>query len=159
MGNYNISRNLEASLIDYIKSVLTGSWTDVSVEKTFNQISKVALPGIFLRVSDTIHETVEIGGTATKRFPLVLIDLFCKSDGQRLDLKDFLVSKLKSGCPYYQYVITNGVITSKTANGRIRVTSIQDTPINFTTDKSELEVSDRYRHLLTLNISLGKIEA
>ena len=56
------------------------------------------------------------------------------------------------------YVIVSGAVDSKTANGRIRVMSIEVTPIDFDGDKNTLDVHDRYRALITCEISLGKIE-
>ena len=67
--------------------------------------------------------------------------------------------KIKNGFVYYDYVITNGVVDSKTANGRIRVMSIDVTPIDFDEDKNTLDVHDRFRALITCEITLGKVEA
>ncbi len=156
---YRISRNLEASIIDYIRTEITGAWSNIGIEKTFARNYDIELPSICIRVGVTTHEKVEIGADATIRTPIVLLDIFATSDGQRLDIKDFLIEKLKSGLPYYDYIISNGTITSKTANGRIRVLDIDDTPIDFDADKETLDVRDRYRHLLTLSISLGRVES
>lgn len=164
-STYRISRNLEASFIDYIEAQLvTDGWNNVEVEKTFSRIyrdtssSETKKSYICVRLSDTIHDKAEIGNTSTIRTPLVLIDIFGTGDGNRLDLKDWLISILKSGISYYDYVISNGTIQSKTANGRIRVLNIGDTPVDFNIDKNELDVKDRYRHLLSIEISLGRIE-
>lgn len=158
MGMYRISRNIEASIIDYIKDQLIGNWTGVNVEKTFSRIYKIELPSICIRCGVTTHEKAEIGADSTTRNPQVLLDIFCSDDGQRLDLKDFLIEKIKSGIPYYIYTIVSGQIQSKVQDGRIRVLDIDDTPINFDIDKNALDVHDRFRHLLTLSINLGKIE-
>ena len=48
---------------------------------------------------------------------------------------------------------------TKTEAGRISVGDIDDTPINFDIDKDKLDVRDRFRHLISLSISLGKVEA
>jgi len=156
---YRISRNMEASLIDYIKDELaSASWNNVNVEKTFAKVYDIDLPTICVRVGDTTHEQAEVGSNSTVRAPFILIDIFAKDDGGRLDLKDFLVSILKHGCPYYDYTVVNGSIQSKVQNGRIRVTNIDDTGVDLGVDKSNLDVHDRYRHLLTLTTSLGRME-
>ena len=159
MGQYRISRNLEASIIDYLATEVSGKWANVHVEKSFARIYDIELPSICVRVGTTAHDKAEIGGNTTIRTPQILIDIFATSDGQRLDIKDFIVEKLKVGMPYYDYTITNGEVTDKTENGRIRILDIDDTPIDFDVDKDELEVHDRFRHLLTLSISLGRVEA
>ena len=160
---YRISRNLETTLLEYIDAQLTaGGWTGVGVEKTFARIYDIALPSICLRVQDTDHDPVEIGSDSTVRTVMVLIDLFGTSDGNRLDLKDFLISVLKGGCPYYEFVTTtsgrNSSVDTRTLNGRIRVLNIDDTPVNFEIEKSDLDNHDRFRHRIVLTISLGQIE-
>ncbi len=156
---YRISRNLEASIIDYVRTEITGAWSNIRVEKTFARIYDIELPSVCVRVGTTTHEKVELGGDSTVRTPNILLDIFATSDGQRLDIKDFLIEKLKAGLPYYDYIISNGKTTSKTENGRIRVLNIDDTPIDFDVDKNSLDTHDRFRHLLTLSISLGRVEA
>lgn len=159
MGSYRKSRSIEASLIDYLTTELEASWSNISVEKTFAEIKKISLPSVCIRVGDTVHAKAEVGGDSTVRTVQVLIDIFASSDGQRLDIKDFIVKKIKSGCIYYDYVIVNGQVQSKIANGRVRVMDIDDSGVNFDTDKERLDPHDRYRSLITLSISLGRIEA
>lgn len=156
---YRISRNIEASLIDYLTSNFDADWTNISVEKTFAKVYDIALPTICIRTNTTTHDKAEIGGDATIRTVQILLDIFATSDGQKLDLTDYIIEKLKGGCPYYDYVISNGTIESKTANGRIRVTSAEVTPIDFDTDRDKLDVHDRFRTLITLSIGLGRVEA
>ncbi len=159
MGTYRITRNLEASIIDYIKDeLIAGAWNNISVEKTFARIYDLPVPGICVRCGTTEHEKVEIGADSTTRNPQVLIDIFGSDDGLRLDLKDFLIEVLKGGLPYYAYTIANGTVQSKVEDGRIRILEFDDVPVNFDTDREELDPHDRYRHLLTLSISLGKVE-
>jgi len=156
---YRTSRNLEASVIQYIEDQLAGDWTNVAVEKTFANVNSSNLPAICVRVGVTDHTKAEIGETSTYRTTNVLLDIFATSDGIRLDLKDYLIEKLKSGLPYYEYTIINGQIQSKTQNGRINVLNIDDVPVDFDVDKNELSVEDRFRHLITLSVSLGRIES
>ena len=156
---YRQSRNIEASLIDYLTTELSASWTNINVAKTFAEIYSISTPSVCIRVGNTDHTRAEVGDDATIRRSQVLIDIFASSDGQRLDLKDFIVEKIKGGCIYYDYIIAGGVITSKVANGRIRVFIMSEEGIDFNTEKSTLDPHDRYRHLITLEISLGRVEA
>ena len=160
MGQYRISRNLEASILQYIEAeLLTGGWTDITVLKGFSRVYNTSVPLISVRLSDTEHSKSEIGSDATYRIPLIFIDIFGSNDGNRLDLKDFLVDILKTGMPYYEYTITSGVISNKTQNGNIGILEVRDVPINFDIDKNESLVQDRYRHLLTLQVELNRLEA
>jgi len=158
MGQYRISRDIEASIIDYIRNQLVGNWSNVACEKTFSRIYNGDLPAICVRCGTTVHDRAEIGESSTIRTANILIDIFATDDGQRLDLKDFLIRKLKMGMPYYEYTISGGAVTDKTQNGRIRIMDISDEPIDFDVPKDDLEVYDRYRHLLSLSVSLGRIE-
>jgi len=165
MGFYRTSRCLEASIIDEIKAqLLAENWTNVAVEKTFARAYSMQLDEnknsavICVRASDTNRKKVEIGTDKLVRSELVLLDVFATSDGQRLDLVDFIIDKLKSGVPYFEYETNKSTIINKTQNGRIRFLNIEDKPVNFNTDKSNLEVQDRYRHLISLTCSLGKVE-
>lgn len=160
MANYRESRNFEASIIEHIRTELTvAGFNNIEVEKTFARIYDLKVPSICVRVLDTIHNRAQIGGDGTFRQALVAIDIFASSDGQRLDLKDFLISNLKKGMDLFDYTITNGSISSKNANGRLKVLNILDTVINPNIDKNDLDIHDRYRHLLTLTIETGKVEA
>ena len=158
MGIYRTTRNIEASLIDYITTQINASWTGVAVEKTFARIYDIDLPSICVASNVSSHEKAEIGSDSTVRTVQILINIFGSSDGNKLDLTDFLVEKLKGGCVYYNYVIENGVVKTKTADGRIRVTDVTITPLNFTEDRNNLDPHDRFRNLITLEVGLGKIE-
>jgi len=159
MGHYRYSRNIEASFIDFLKPLLQTDWGFDRAEKTFAEIYKIEIPSICIRVRDAIHSKVEVGSDATTREVPVLIDLFCENDGQKLDLKDYLIEKIKGGIPYYEYEIERGQVKNKVQNGRIRVLTIGETPIDFDTDKQNLDLHDRFKYLLNLTISLGRVEA
>lgn len=162
---YRRTRNIEASIIQYLQSEIDNDWNNITVQKTFSRVydipfnEKTKTACICVRVGTTAHDKVEIGSNLTKREPQILLDIFASSDGQRLDLKDYVVSKIKNGIVYYEYEIENGQIKTKTANGRITILSMEDAPLNFDSDKNTLDVHDRYRHLLTLVISINQVEA
>jgi len=156
---YRISRNLEASIIDYIEEQLViDNWSDINVVKTFARVSGLNLPAICIRCGETDHRKAQLGDDSTFRTASVLIDIFGINDGNRLDLKDWLIGAVKRGMPYYDYTVVGGEVTSKIPNGRIRVQDIIDTPINFDVDKNILQPPDRFRHLITIAVSIGKVE-
>jgi len=164
---YRISRNIEASLVKYIEEELEDAeWTNITVVKGFNNAITTSMTAnsaiISIRVGPTDPKKIEVGSNNIVKNIQVLIDLFCSDDGQRLDLKDFLVDVLKEGCTYYlwekELVGREYQYKTPTANGNINVISIKENPIDFDTDKSKLEVHDRYRHLITLEVTTGKVE-
>lgn len=164
MAYYRQSRNLEASLIDFLEDRLEEEhWNNILLTKSFaeaatlfNKNSGTAI--ICVRASDTNRKRFEIGTDNLVRSELILIDVLATSDGQRLDLVDFLIDELKIGCPYFEYQVEKSEIMSKIQTGRILFTNIDDKPVNFNVDKSALDVSDRYRHLISLTASTGKVE-
>jgi hypothetical protein len=165
MAIYRRTRNIEASVIDYIIAQLaSASWTGIAVVKGFEEAYGLNLPVIAVRSESSVTNHGELGDNAEVRDYQVLINLFSTSDGQRLDLKDFIIDIMKVGCPYYKYITQKSsdgrstIIQSKTAEGRIRVLKIGDTSIKFDTEKSKLETIDRYRHLITLTVNRGKLE-
>jgi len=159
MGHYRYSRNIEASFIDFLKPLLQTDWGFDRVEKGFAEIYKIEIPSICIRARDATHSKVQIGDDSTVREVSVLIDIFGTDDGLKLDLKDYLIEKLKKGLDYYEYEIEKGQVKNKVQNGRIRVLTIGETPIDFNTNKEGIDPHDRFRYLLTLTISLGKVEA
>ena len=165
MAIYKVSRNIEASFVDFLKEQLELSWTNISVIKGFEKAydTKIPLPVVAIRAENTVYDKVEIGSNSFTRTVQVFVNLFADSDGLRLDLKDSIIGILKNGLIYYEYTIAkqgrNAIIEEKEANGRIRIQSIDDTPIDFNIDdKTKLNERDKYRHLLTLSVSIGRVE-
>jgi hypothetical protein len=135
---YRTNRNIEASLIDFISSEMTSVWNDVNVVKTFQQVTAQALPAVCIRVGDNSFERAEIGGSNLIRDTQVFIDIFATSDGLKEDLVDWVVEILKEGCVFYTFTTTKAArtttVTNKTVNGRIRITDIKTTNIDFSVD-------------------------
>jgi len=162
MATYRTTRNIEASLIDFIKDILESTWTNVNVEKSFAKVYTLELPSICVKAERTVYDPAEVGDNKKIRSTMIIIDIFATDDGMRLDLKDYLVSILRDGCIYYEYktkkVNRTTVVDTKTANGRLRVLEIEDIPVDFSADRDNLDVHDRNRHRLTLTVELGRIE-
>ena len=158
MATYRTNRNIEKSILDYLQAQVASDWSNIRVEKTWANVKNGELPAVCVRIRDTSHERTGIGNTSTRRSCQVLIDIFATSDGQKLDLEDYIVEKLKAGCTYYTYVTARSgnttVVDSKTENGRVRVFDIEVSPLDFDTDS----VYDRYRSLITLEVRTSKVE-
>ena len=174
MGAYREERNIEQSLWDALRLILSGAtppYTNVSVVKSFKQASKVKLSAedknaiIIAKVSRTSHIGAEVGSNLTLRKPLIIIDVFGTSDRQVKDIKDLLVAELKSGFDYYEWETSGGISSDaiyesgETANGRIIVETISDTEINLGEDKSQVDVQDRFRWRISLNCYKTLLEA
>lgn len=153
---------MEASLIDFLREKLELSWQNVNIEKSFHKVYELSLPTVCVQAEDTTYNKIQIGDNSFERNVMIIVDLFCENDGQRLDLKDTIIEVLKDGCPYYEYTTARQgritEVTNKHQDGRIRILSINDTPINFAIEKDKLDVHDRYRHRISLTVSIGKVE-
>ena len=158
MATYKVSRNIEASIIDYLTSYLESGWTNINIEKSFARIYTISLPSVCVRVGDSDYDPAEIGSTDFIRSTRLFIDIFGDSMGLTLDLKDSIIFALKDGCPYYEYVIEKGQVKTKTQNGRLTFLNLADSGVNFDIDKDKLDVHDRNRWLINCDISRGKVE-
>ncbi|RLE64490.1 MAG: hypothetical protein DRJ38_05450 [Thermoprotei archaeon] len=154
---YRESRNIEISTKDYIKTQINASWTGINVFRSFGEVTNNNLPAICVRLGKTLHDNVEIGAPSTIRTATIFVDIFANDDGQRLDLKDFLIEKLKGEWDYHEYTVNNGV-SSDIINGKIRRVALSETEVSPAKDKSQLSKVDRYRHLITVTVTTGKVE-
>ena len=146
---YRISRNIEASLIDWLTEELEDSgWTGIRIEKAFAEIYKGTLPAICINVLETRPEKLEVGSKTNLKYFTINIRIFANSDGLRLDLADFITDLLEDDINYYAYTITNGEVAQKDLSGRIVITRFFEDRKELI-NTSNLEKEDRYRHLLS----------
>jgi len=156
---YRVSRNIEASFIDQLTTNFDADWSGINTTKSFAKVYEMELPAVCVRCGVTSHDRAQLGDNSTIRTAQVLLDFFCTSDGQKLDLLDYTVGKIKGGLIYYNYEIENGIVKTKTADGRIRIMDIDITHINFEVDRNTLDKHDRFRALITLEVRLSFLEA
>ena len=150
--SYRISRNIEASLIDWLAEELDDAgWVGIRVEKSFSEVYKGTLPCICINSLEIRPQKLEIGSKTNLKYFTVNIRIFATSDGNRLDLSDFILDLLEDDINYYTYTITNGEVASKVIAGRIILTKWLDNRKELiNTLNTELEKEDRYRHLLSI---------
>lgn len=154
---YRLSRNCEASIIDYITDQLEeDNWKDIRVVKSFAEVYKGTLPCINVNVSDRPDIRRELGSDILSKFINIEVRIFATSDGNRLDLSDWMIEKIMAGVEYYGYTITNGEVAEKELQGRINFISI-------TQNRKELRATDnlvkedRYRQLISFNCRVALI--
>lgn len=163
MATYRPTRNYEASVIDFLKQIFaqSGGYLNITIEKTFKRIYglqmdvNIGAAAICVRAIGSQLPKYEIGSNAICRHVTIMIDVFATSDGQREDLKDYIIYYIKRGVPLNSYS-NNG--NTSVLKGRLRVMSIDDNPVNFNVDKNQLQVADRYRHALSIKVTDGDIE-
>jgi len=149
--SYRLSRNVEASVVDFITDALSSDgWSGIRVEKGFSQAYGGTLPCITVDLFDRPDKRLEIGGDTLSKFINLELRVFAKSEGGRQDLKDWLLDSVISGIPYYEYEISNGIVSQKLLKGRINILTIKYNRKELT-NLDNLSIEDKFRHLLTLN--------
>jgi hypothetical protein len=146
-------RNIELSIIYYLETQINASWTGVTVIKSFSQAYDVSVPVVCIRLFNQNTRRLEIGDNILRNDYYFIIDVFAKSDGQRIDLSDFIVDKIKDGCIYYEWSHASGSNTTmeRVANGRIRwLNFTENSKVDFGQD---VDSQDRFRHLISFNVS------
>jgi len=148
------SRNVELSLLYYLTNSFTSDWTGITTIKTFNDVyaKDVNIPIVCVRLSQTTTARTEIGSDTLDNKYLLIIDVFARSDAQRLDLTDYIKDKLKSGWVHYDHSHASGDNTTldRTANGRDYVVDfIDDSKIDVIGSTDE---KDRYRQSISVSV-------
>lgn len=156
MSVYRISRAIEASLIDKINTELAiDGWNDIRVEKSFAEVYKGTIPCICINALEIRPQLLEIGNKRNLKYFTVNIRIFAKSDGQRLDLSDWLFDLLEDDVDYYNYTIVSGTVSQKILAGRIVITRWFDNRKELTNTEN-LEAIDKYRHLFSFECLVAK---
>jgi hypothetical protein len=153
---YRNSRNIEASIIDYLTEKLEeDNWIGIRVEKSFTQVYQGTLPCICVSVLDIRPQKLEIGSKTNLKYFTIDFKIFATSDGQRLDLSDWLLDLLEDDIDFYSYTITNGVISSKVLSGKIILTKIFSDKKELVNTEN-LEKEDKYRHLISIEVLIAQ---
>jgi len=148
------SRNVELSTLYYLETSLNTDWSGTTIVKTFKQVyaDTVELPIVCIHLADASRKRQEIGSTTLDTRYLIAIDVFARSDSQRLDMGDYIVDKLKDGWVHYDHSHESGDNSSiaRSANGRDYVTSIiSDERVDI---GDNADTKDKYRHSITVQV-------
>ena len=155
MSYFNTSRNCELSVIYGVDTQVQANWTGITVVKSNPNFDAVALPIITARLLATNNQRKEIGSrTMDSRYNFV-VDIYAKSDGQRLDLAQFLEDTILQDFTYYTHSQTSGSpqTLTRTDAGKVKfIEFTQNTRIYFF---EEVEAYDRFRHVLAFDVRIG----
>jgi len=141
------SRNIELSTVYYIRTQIDASWTNVTTVKSFKNAYDEDLPVVCVRLNDTLFNRKEIGATTLENRYGIIIDIFATSDGQRLDLADFIENEIKGSWTYYTHSQSGGTLTRTDDSTKVVLQEI--------TQNSKVEISDnpekqdRFRHIIS----------
>jgi hypothetical protein len=153
---FSISREVELSTLKYLEDSLEAAWTGLSVTKSFTQAYKATLPVVAINLQEVYTDRRELGATTLENEYLIMINIFATSDGQRIDLADFIMNKLKDSWVFYTIVHQSGAsetLTYTNSNKRIWVHQfVSNSKIDFGED---VDKYDRFRHLISINVKTG----
>jgi len=155
MSYFRTIRNIELSTIKYIEDSINSAWSGINIVKAFFQAYDKAVPVIAIRLLETMSTREEIGSTDLDNTHSIVIDIFAKSDGQRLDLVDYLLGILKGCWTLYNISHTSGDAESLdyTDSGhKVRMIRI----VNNTKIEpgANVEIHDKFRHVINLQVAV-----
>lgn len=157
MAMYRESRAIEASVLEWLQEQLVvDCWQGVRIEKVFAQVYKQDLPAILVNVNTYETTRLEVGSTTFLNYYTINFRIFGNSDGQRLDLTDWLLEKLQYDMDYYKYTIEDGKVISKELAGKITLLAITRNEREFLNTEI-LDKEDRYRQLLSVRVYLARL--
>ena len=156
MANWGYYNSVEASLIDYLTTSLSG-YTDiagnsVSIYSAGRDKSDWNLPVITVDATSFNIQRFEIGSVQKIDAPVIIIDIYNLTKFDRLILAKLVTDYVNSGWPYYDYsdTVDNPDSPTKVANGRIRVQSFLEN------DKvilgQNIDKFDKFRHRISLSV-------
>ena len=153
MPPFSKTRNVELSTLFFLETQLDASWTGIEVVKSFLSAYDKVLPVVAIRLTDVITDRLELGSTTLDNIYTFVIDIFATSDGQRLDLGDFIMEELKTGWIYYTHSKVSGATTlDKVDAGRVTVSEfVNNSRIDF---GDEVSNPDRFRQTITFNVRI-----
>lgn len=152
MGYFRIGRNIELSTQAFLETQINANWSGITVVKGFSQAYKASLPVIAVRIISADHNRLELGDNTLLSNYKIGIDIFAKSEGQRIDLASFIIDTLKSSWDYKEYSQSSGnpeLLTSSTTGKILCVRFTEDNRLDFGED---VDTYDLHRHFISLDV-------
>lgn len=152
-ANFGKLRNVELSAVYYFETQINANWTGVTTTLGFPNLDKPPdLPVVSIRVLNVNSDFLEIGSRTMEDVYNIIIDIFGKSEPQRMDLAQFIQDKIIQDFVYYTHSRTSGQTDTqitRVAAGRVKFTQfLQNTKVEFGEDVDHF---DRFRQLISFN--------
>jgi hypothetical protein len=149
---FRLSRNIELSTLEFLTTNLNADWSGVTVIKTFKDAydTGIPVPIVCARLASANNARLELGSTTLDNRYLIIVDVFARSDAQRIDISDYVVDKLRLGWTYKAYSHVSGDKSQiiGTADGRVFVTDwLEDMKIDY---GENADPKDRYRQTISI---------
>jgi hypothetical protein len=147
-------RNVDLSTAYYFETAFASGWTGVNIVKGYPNFPAVSLPCVAVRINSVNTDLLEIGSRQTDDLYNIIIDIFAKSDGQKLDLAQYVKNLILADWVYYEWSRGSGDTMNQVANGKIVYSGFtQDSPVFHGND---VDVSDKYRYIIAVDVRVAK---
>ena len=151
---YRTSRNVEKSVHYYLETSINTDWTGITTVQTWNKVyaKDIELPIVCIRLANIESTRLEIGTDTLDDRYLIIVDIFATSNGQLIDLADYIKTKLISGWIHYDWSHESGSnqTLTRTTNGRdIVINFINNTKIDV---PESGDVKDKYRWSISVSV-------
>lgn len=149
-------RNVELSTIYYLETQVVADWTGISVIKTKPNFAATDPPIIAVKAISVFPKLREIGSRLMENTYNIIVDIYATSDGQRLDLAQYLEDKIIADWTYYIHSQSSGNPREldRVENGKIKWQNFTQHAILDFTDS--VDKPDRFRYILAFNVRVSK---
>lgn len=149
--SWSTYRNLEASLKDHLDELAEEDGLNVNIRVGRKNDSNFTLPCIVCYFESETSERLEIGSNNTFDRKLFIFDIFATSEGERLDLAEWLKEAIRDGWKWYSYASseTTPLEPTKTEEGRVTINFLTNSRITL---GNNVDPIDAYRHRITVQV-------
>lgn len=149
-------RNVELSTIYFLETQINADWTGISTIKAKKNGVAVDPPVVTVKVISVFPKLKEIGSRTLENTYNIVVDIYASSDGQKLDLAQYIESKIILDWTYYIHSQESGNpgVLNRVSNGKVSWQNFtQHTSLDFvdTVDKA-----DRFRYVLAFNVRVSQ---
>lgn len=146
------ARNVEISTTQYIEDSINASWSEINTVKGYPSFPKQSIPVVSVELGPETSTRKEIGTTNMNNIYNIIINVHARSNGQRLDLAQFVKTLVETAWTYYVYSQASGnpgTLDSVAMSKIVFVAFTQNNKIQFF---DEVDFYDRYRHIIGVDV-------
>lgn len=144
-------RNLEASLKDHLDELAEEDELSVNIRVGRKNDSDFELPCIVCYFESETSDRIELGSNNTLDRKLFIFDIFATSEGERLDLAEWLKEAIRNGWKWYSYHPNqeDPINPTKSKQGRVTINFLTNSRITL---GNNVDPIDAYRHRITVQV-------
>lgn len=148
-------RNVELSTIYYLQNQINADWSNISVIKAKKNAPAINPPFVTVKAISVFPKLKEIGSRLLDNTYNIIVDIYASSDGQKLDLAQFLEDKIILDWTYYIHSQASGTpeVLVRSDSGKLKWQNFtQHTSLDFV---DAVDKPDRFRYVLAFNVKVA----